>query len=82
MTKILDEIRNDHRNMARVFDLLGRELNTFKEGGRPDCDLVEMVLPSLVFGRCQRGIPVVFLGFFWKFLDRAHTGRKEIENVH
>jgi len=44
MTKILDEIRDDHRNMARVYDLLGRELNTFKEGGRPDYDLVEIIL--------------------------------------
>jgi hemerythrin-like domain-containing protein len=44
MTKILDELRDDHRNMARVFDLLGRELNTFKEGGRPDYDLVENIL--------------------------------------
>ena len=63
MTKILDAIRDDHRNMARVFDLLGGELNTFKEGGRPDYDLVEMVLPSSVFGRCQREMPVVSLGF-------------------
>ena len=82
MTKNLIELRDHHRNLARMFNLLGQELNMFKEGGRPDCDLVEMVLPSLVFGRCQRGIPVVFLGFFWKFLDRAHTGRKEIDNVH
>ena len=63
MTKILDDLRGDHRNMARMLDLLGRELNTFKEGGRPDYDLVEMVLPSSVFGRCQREIPVVSLGF-------------------
>ena len=82
MTKILDELRGDHRNMARMLDLLGRELKTFKEAGRPDYDLVEMVSPSSVFGRFQREISVVFLGFFWKFLDRAHTGRKEIEYVH
>ncbi len=63
MTKILDELRDDHRNMARVFGPLGRELNTFQEGGPPDYDLVEMVLPSSVFGRCQREIPVVSLGF-------------------
>ena len=44
MTKILDELRHDHWNMARLFDLLGRELNTFKEGGRPDYDLVENIL--------------------------------------
>ncbi len=44
MTKILDELRDDHRNLARLLDLLGRELNTFKEGGRPDYDLVENIL--------------------------------------
>ncbi len=82
MTKILDELRDDHRNMARLLGPLGRELNTFQEGGRPDYDLVEIVLPSSMFERCQGGIPVVFLEYFWNFLDRAHTGRKEIENVH
>ncbi len=44
MTKILDELEEDHRNLARLLDLLGRELNTFKEGGRPDYDLVEDIL--------------------------------------
>ena len=44
MTKILDELRDDHRNLARMLDLLGRELDTFKEGGRPDYDLVENIL--------------------------------------
>ncbi len=44
MTKILDELGEDHRNLARLFDLLGRELNVFKEGGRPDYDLVEIIL--------------------------------------
>ena len=29
MAKILDELRDDHRNLARLFDLLARELNTF-----------------------------------------------------
>ena len=44
MTKILDGLQDDHRNMARMLDLLGRELDTFKEGGRPDYDLVENIL--------------------------------------
>ncbi len=82
MTKILDELRVDHRNMARMLDLLGREMNTFKEGGRPDYDLVEMVIPSSVFGRCEMGNFSRVSGVFRRFLDRAHTGREEIENVH
>ena len=36
MAKILDELRDDHRNLARLLDLLGRELNTFKEAGREE----------------------------------------------
>ncbi len=44
MAKILDELRDEHRNLARLLDLLARELNTFKESGRPDYDLVEIIL--------------------------------------
>ena len=44
MTKILDDLRQDHRNLARLWDLLGRELNIFKQGGQPDYDLVESIL--------------------------------------
>jgi len=44
MTKILEGLLQDHRNLARLWDLLGRELNVFKEGGLPDYDLVENIL--------------------------------------
>lgn len=44
MTKILEDLLQDHRNLARLWDLLGRELNIFKEGGLPDYDLVESIL--------------------------------------
>ncbi|MBC8339068.1 MAG: hemerythrin domain-containing protein [Alphaproteobacteria bacterium] len=44
MTKILDDLRQDHRNLALLWDLLGRELNIFKEGGHPDYELVETIL--------------------------------------
>ena len=44
MVKILDDLRQDHRNLSWLWDLLGRELNIFKEGGRPDYDLVEAIL--------------------------------------
>ena len=44
MPKILNELQDDHRNMARLFDLLGRELLKFKEGEHPDYDLVESIL--------------------------------------
>ena len=44
MPKILNELQEDHKNMARLFDLLGRELLKFKEGEHPDYDLVEIIL--------------------------------------
>ncbi|NQU60372.1 MAG: hemerythrin domain-containing protein [Rhodospirillales bacterium] len=44
MTKILEDLLQDHRNLARLWDLLGRELNVFKEGGLPDYALVESIL--------------------------------------
>jgi len=44
MPKVLEELSADHRNFARLFDLLGRELAAFKAGGRPDYDLVERIL--------------------------------------
>ncbi|MFQ5763893.1 MAG: hemerythrin domain-containing protein [Rhodospirillales bacterium] len=44
MPKILDELREDHKNLVRLFDLLGRELKVFKDGGQPDYGLVEHIL--------------------------------------
>lgn len=44
MPKVLNELRQDHRNNARLWDLLGRELKVFKKGGLPDYDLVEIIL--------------------------------------
>jgi len=44
MPKILDDLRHDHKNLARLWDLLGREMITFKVGGVPDYDLVSNIL--------------------------------------
>ena len=44
MPKVLNELRQDHRDMARLWDILGRELKVFKEGGLPDYDLVGTIL--------------------------------------
>ena len=44
MPNVLDELRQDHRNNARLWDLLGRELKVFREGGLPDYDLVGTIL--------------------------------------
>lgn len=44
MAKILDHLRDDHRNMARLYDLIGRELRVFKTGEHPDYDLVKKIV--------------------------------------
>lgn len=44
MPKILDELRQDHRDNSRLLDLLGREMKAFKEGRLPDYELVENIL--------------------------------------
>jgi len=44
VANILDDLSLDHRNLARLFDLVGRELVTFGKGGLPDYELVASVL--------------------------------------
>jgi len=44
MPKTLDALRDDHMDMARLFDLLGRELKVFKTGEHPDYDLIKKIL--------------------------------------
>jgi len=44
MPKILDRLREDHKNMARLFDLIGRELKVFKTGEHPDYELVKKIV--------------------------------------
>ena len=40
VNKILGELREDHRNMAMLLDLIERESNLIYEGEEPDFDLV------------------------------------------
>ena len=44
MPKILDQLRDDHKNMARLYDLIGRELKVFKTGELPDYELVKKIV--------------------------------------
>jgi hemerythrin-like domain-containing protein len=44
MSHVIAELRQDHRNMARILDLLAREMIAFKEGRTPDYYLVESIL--------------------------------------
>ena len=42
--EVLEELRNDHRNMAIMIDLLERESNRIYEGGEPDYDLMTDIM--------------------------------------
>lgn len=44
MPKILDDLHDDHMNMTRLYDLIGRELGVFTAGGNPDYELVQKIL--------------------------------------
>jgi hemerythrin-like domain-containing protein len=44
MPTILDRLSDDHRNMARLYDLIGRELKVFKTGEHPDYELVKKIV--------------------------------------
>lgn len=44
MPKILDALSTDHKDMARLYDLIGRELKVFKTGEQPDYELVKKIL--------------------------------------
>jgi len=71
MPKTIDALREDHKNMARLYDLLGRELKVFKTGEHPDYDLIKKILDycltypdqchhpkeDLVFGRLRQRHP-------------------------
>ena len=44
MSKVLDELREEHRRMAALLDLLAREVTAFEAGELPDYDLVDDIL--------------------------------------
>ena len=44
MPKILDALSADHKDMALLYDLIGRELRVFKNGELPDYELVKKIL--------------------------------------
>jgi len=48
MSKVIWKLREDHRNMARLLSLVGREINALREGEVPDYYLVESILDYLM----------------------------------
>ena len=44
LARILDELREDHRNLARLLDLLENECRDVPEEGEPDMDLLHDIM--------------------------------------
>ena len=44
MSETIDKLRTDHRNLARLMDIIAREVRVFEAGDLPDYDLVASVL--------------------------------------
>lgn len=40
MTTIIEQIRDEHRNMAKLLDALERQIAVFSEGGSPDYEVI------------------------------------------
>lgn len=44
MVAIIQSLRDDHRNMTRVLDILERQLAVFESAGEPDYELIESIV--------------------------------------
>lgn len=44
MSATIDRLHEEHRNMAQLLKLLAREVETFKQGGVPDLDLMDSII--------------------------------------
>ena len=40
MTNIIEQIRDEHRNMSKLLDALERQIAVFSEGGQPDYEVI------------------------------------------
>ena len=47
MTNIIEQIRDEHRNMAKLLDVLDRQIAIFESGGSPDYEIVFGVVEYL-----------------------------------
>jgi len=44
LADLLDDLREDHRNMAAMLDLLGRQIEHIRDGERPDYELIHDIM--------------------------------------
>lgn len=47
LADLLDDLREDHRNMAIMLDLLGRQVEHIRDGDRPDYELIHDIMRYL-----------------------------------
>lgn len=47
MVKVLDALRDEHRNFSRVLEILTREIALFEKAEEPDYDLLEKIVEYL-----------------------------------
>ena len=44
LADVLSDLREDHRNIAVMLDLLEREINRIRDGGKPDYELIHDIM--------------------------------------
>jgi len=44
MADLLEDLREDHRNMTTMLDLLGRQVDHIRDGDRPDYELIHDIM--------------------------------------
>jgi len=48
MVKVLDALRDEHRNFSRVLEILARQIEIFERAEEPDYDLAEKIIEYLI----------------------------------
>ena len=48
MSDVIWKLREDHKKLARLLDLIAREIRHFDAGERPDYELVEIILEYII----------------------------------
>ncbi len=47
MVRVVDVLREEHRNFSRVLEILSREITLFEKAAEPDYDLIEKIVEYL-----------------------------------
>lgn len=44
MTRAIDQLARDHRNMRQILAIIDEEMETYRQGGAPDFDLLRLIM--------------------------------------